>query len=950
VTKVTYKLPEKGVTEAQLKLLRPYLLGDRPREDGEWDMFCPLHEDRNKRSAQLNVKEGVWYCFAGCGGGSVAKLIRKKAEWVEPSAAARNGSGKSGVYKREKENITAADADAWHMALLSNEALTDELLSARGLWTKTLIDFKIGWDEKRQCYTIPVFNAEGELVVLRRYKLRVAEGDRKMKGANGMNQAVIYPIQNLEADSIIICEGELDALATTQHGFPAVTRTAGAQTWKREWNRLFKDKVVYVCHDMDKTGQEANRRVALALSKIADVRTVRLPYPLAEKGGKDLTDYWLDHDGDEDEFRRLLEDAEPFDAEREEEEPEELAPADVQVLDSFDARRVGRPLRLTTTVKGKKAPGYSIPRKIHCECDQDAGTKCEDCPMFQGEPNKDFLIKGSDPGVLDMMDTPRNQLEGAIRRTIGIPGGKCERLRTRVLEHQAVEILFAQPSIDHLSGSGEAREADYTNIKLTSVGRHDTQPNQTVQVVGALHPSPKSQLNEFLAWDVARMETSVDRFELDEETLGQLRIFQPAEGQGPLAKLREIADDMAVHVTRIYGRPELHAIMDLTFHSVISFDFDGKRIQRGWLDTLVIGDSRTGKTEVATRMARHYRSGEVVTCEGASYAGLVGGLQQFGTNKEWAITWGAIPLNDRRLVVLDEVGALDQERIGEMSSVRSSGVAELTKIQTERTFARTRLIWISNPRNARMADYTYGVQAIRPLIGTNEDIARFDLAMSVAAGEVPSGEINRMHRASSPQRYPSEACSALVRWVWSRTADQVDWAEGAERAVYSEADRIGGRYVEDPPLIQVANAREKIARIAVALAARTFSTDRTCERVVVTRAHVRGAVAFIDKVYNLQGFGYAERSRELIEDREEAQRKSKQIKVFLHNKPWLAKFLRSAGKFRRQDLEEIGPSVEREEANAIINTLYDARMVYKDKGDVRLTPTLHNLLRETRRR
>jgi hypothetical protein len=118
---------------------------------------------------------------------------------------------------------------------------------------------------------------------------------------------------------------------------------------------------------------------------------------------------------------------------------------------------------------------------------------------------------------------------------------------------------------------------------------------------------------------------------------------------------------------------------------------------------------------------------------------------------------------------------------------------------------------------------------------------------------------------------------------------------------------------------------------------------------VVTKEHVQDAVKFIDLLYNLRGFGYAERSKELIEDQKEAKRKARQIKVFLYNKPWLAKFLRSAGKFRRQDLEEIGPGVDKEEANAIINTLWEARMVVKDKGDVRLTPTLHNILRETRR-
>jgi hypothetical protein len=281
-----------------------------------------------------------------------------------------------------------------------------------------------------------------------------------------------------------------------------------------------------------------------------------------------------------------------------------------------------------------------------------------------------------------------------------------------------------------------------------------------------------------------------------------------------------------------------------------------------------------------------------------------------------------------------------------MSSVRSSGTAEITKIQTERTHARTRLIWLGNPRGARMADFTYGVQAIPPLIGNPEDIARFDLAMCVRAGEVSASEINRTH-SEGRLPYSTEACSQLVRWVWSRTPAQVKWAQGAEQAVYAVAQELGERYVEEPPLVQVANVRIKVARLAVALAARLFSTDAKGECIVVKRAHVEDAVQFLDLLYNMPSFGYAERSKEAIADTHEAQEQYDEVKEFLITQPGLAKFLRNAGTFRRQDLEEI-LNIERAEANAVINRLWGNRMVRKEKGDVRVMPALHTLLREVK--
>ena len=901
-------------------------------------MHCPLHDDR-KRSAQINFDKGVWFCHTEQIGGKVYKLLEQIDDWVAPPNAERNG--RASRPGQPAEDISDAKVKGWCSAMMANEVALEELVTSRGLKTKTISEFEIGWDSTRNCYTIPIRSADGKLLNIRRYQIRPPQGRRKIWGIEGMNAPQLYPIKVLADDEIIICEGELDALITNQNGFPAITKTGSALSWNARWNSNFKGKVIYLCHDCDETGQDANRRIGRALSKVArEIRVVRLPYPILDKNGKDLTDWWMEHDQDTRGFLRMIEEAELFDPNLAADEPERFDPTDTTALAALDSRMVGKPVRLTVTIKGKREPGYSIPRKVRFHCTRDAGTKCNFCPLFASGDDEQ-IIAGSDPVILEMVDANQKQVEDAARRRAGIM--KCTKLRVDMNEYQSVEILYARPSVEHVSGNGAG---DYKSIKLTSVGRHDTQPNNTVRVVGALQPDPRKHTNEFQAWDVARTESEIDRFALDDKTVRQLRKFRPRTGQPPLRRLREIANELSNHVSYIYGRPEMHMALDLTFHSALSFDFDGKRIHRGWIELLIIGDTRTGKSEVATRLCRFFKVGEVVSCEAATFAGIIGGLQQYGGAKEWSINWGAIPINDRRLVVLDEAGGLTTEEIASMSSVRSSGVAELTKIQQERTWARTRIIWMSNPRGGRMSDKTYGVQQIQPLIGNPEDIARFDLAMSVQAGDVAAEEINRPHRAGR-QRYDSEACSALIRWVWSRTPEQIIWKQNAEEAVYKRANEMGKRYVEDPPLVQAANVREKIARLSVAIAARLFSTDDSYERIVVRRQHVEAAVAFMDEIYNMPGFGYAERSRELISDRKAARKNSRRIRGYLADKPGLAKFLRSTGKFRRQDVEEV-LNVDREEANAIISTLYEARMVRKLKGDIWVEPTLHDLLRRVR--
>jgi hypothetical protein len=922
------------VREQHLKLLRPYFAGEQEKDNGEVDMHCPLHEDE-KRSASLNVQEGVWYCNACEVGGRVAQLIRERDLWVDPPAAARNGRARR---KREVPDITEGLVQGWVSALLANTVALEELREQRGLTEETILQYDIGWDSNQQAYTIPVPDGEGGYWNVRRYQLNPPKGRRKIwSHGSGYGEPRLYPVTVLDDDprSIVVCEGELDALLTIQNGVPAITRTGAADVWEAEWGEHFAGRVVYLCHDADEKGEAANRKVGKALRHAAkDVRVLKLPYATVPKHGKDLTDFWLEHDRKD--FKRMVK------AAREQGQPEEaetLDPSDASVLESFDARKVGKPLRLTVTVKGKRDPGYSVPKRVQMECTRDAGDKCHTCPMAAAGGEDEFEIEPYDPAVLELIGSTKGQRFDILKDHYG---AKCRsQLTIDVPEWQAVEQLFARPSVDHMNGSSAD---DYKNIKLTSVGRHDTLPNNTVQVVGALHPEPRQQLTEVLVWDVERLETSVDRFELNDETIEMMKRFQA--GKRPLKKLADISREMATHVTHIYGRPEMHAAMDLVWHSALSFDFGRQRVHRGWLQMLVVGDTRTGKSEVAKLLMRHYGAGEMVNCESATIAGVVGGLQQYGNTKEWAITWGTLPINDRRLVVLDEVSGLSQDAIGQMSDVRSRGVAQLTKIQQEQTYARTRTIWLGNPRNAGMREYTYGVQAIRPLIGTNEDIARFDLAMSVALGEVPREEMNREHAAGT-LHYTHEACATLVRWVWSRKPEQVVWADGAEQAVRDAANRMGARYVEDPPLVQGADVRIKIARVAVAMAGRLFSTDDTYENIVVRTEHVRDAVKFMDRLYGMPGFGYAERSREMLQDARDAAKASDDVRTYIAQKEGLAKFLRNTGSFKRQDIESM-LNYDKDMANAVINTLYRARMVRIERGDVRVEPALHVLLREVK--
>ena len=76
---------------------------------------------------------------------------------------------------------------------------------------------------------------------------------------------------------------------------------------------------------------------------------------------------------------------------------------------------------------------------------------------------------------------------------------------------------------------------------------------------------------------------------------------------------QEIADDLAVHVTRIYERPDLHLGVLMVLCSPLGFDFPGEGQIRGWLTAIIVGDTGTGKTTVSEGFFNFARIGSRVS-------------------------------------------------------------------------------------------------------------------------------------------------------------------------------------------------------------------------------------------------------------------------------------------------------------------------------------------------
>lgn len=951
----------------QLDVLAPYLTGGVNGAD-EQRMRCPIHDDGKEKnpSASVNHDKGVWNCMACHAGGSVGSLVRRLSGGSgRPQEPTSDEVGKAAYdpfvgltdadvvnlagWRKAKdqpyvETLTEAYVLKCQSHLMGDEELQEYLIAGRGLTLDTLRVHEVGYDEGRERWVLPVRDSDGALVNMRRYDPSPPEGTPKMKNAAGHGSPPrLYPHGNLNGDTVLVCEGEWDALLSTQHGYPAVTGTHGVMTWLPEWSKQLAGKHVTICFDNDKEGRVGAKQAARSLVlHAASVRIMEVP---VEDEHGDISDFWL-HGGTEEDWLEFYDTAEHV-AKPGEEPEEDLEPetTTVAVIGSMDSRTNGKALRMTVTITGKKDPTYSVPHEADLTCTLDAGPKCKGCVMnthYEGE-TRVTIGQRDVKAISRFIDAKDTQVLGLLRDVVGaVP---CNRLSHEEVSNHTVEEMFVTGSVDRRR---HTEEADYTHRRIYNVGSHNTATNMTATVTGTTVPSHKDRHNEFFAWDLVPAVTSIDQFTVDQTFIDRMSIFRYGK-DGPLAKCREIAQDLSANVTGIVGRERLHMAYDLVYHSLIGFTLDGKSISRGWLEFLVVGDTRTGKSETAISMSEHYELGHVVGCEGASFAGLVGGVKQVGD--KWTITWGEITINDRRLVVLDEASGLSQEIISQLSDIRSRGEAQLTKVERHQTKARCRLIWISNPRTNKFVDEKRydGIDVIEGLIGNPEDIARFDFAMSVSASDVRSEDINNPDRAKVPHVYTAELCRELIVWAWSRKPDQVDWKPDAYRKVYEAAEWMGKRYVDHPPLVQRTNVREKIARVAVALAARTFSTDDTGERLVIEKEHVRDAMMFLDQLYSYDNFGYLRLSQRIHRNYRLAAKNRAEMKKWLLTHPRLIEFLLDRrGSFRAQDLEEMA-GMMREEASQCINRLSETKMISKTKSQILIEPELNDLLKEIER-
>lgn len=157
-------------------------------------------------------------------------------------------------------------------------------LNERGISDEVL--FKNCVHVEDEDIVIPINGPDGRFLYNKYRRNPWSEEGSKYRYDKGAG-AALYNLNSalFSNDVVLICEGELDAMALQSKGYYAVSTTGGAGTFKEEWAPFLKDNEIYIVYDNDFAGIDGTIRL---LKFFPHARVVFIP---RTSHIKDVTDF-----------------------------------------------------------------------------------------------------------------------------------------------------------------------------------------------------------------------------------------------------------------------------------------------------------------------------------------------------------------------------------------------------------------------------------------------------------------------------------------------------------------------------------------------------------------------------------------------------------------------------------------------------------------------------------
>jgi hypothetical protein len=854
-------------TDGYEQWAKRYITMESVSDTGEARFFCIAHDNKNTSSASFNINSGLWKCQSiTCNAeGDVIDLYRIAHGIASNGEAIKKLALELGIIAE----ISDAVIQQHHEFLFAKPQLLQKCCEMLGLKASTLKHFRIGYvrrDPHVPRITIPIRGEDGEWADVRLYN-RNDEKAKMLHWAEGHGAVRFFPMEHQRQCQVLVgFEGEKDCMRATEFGVQgAFAFTGGAGKVPDNFAELFKGKTVFLCYDVDEAGKKGAERAAKKIAMVAEsVSIIVLPSEGLPANG-DFSD-WANLGHDMDSWEALVAQAvkvEPDPNSRMTDDFEDDGEAVQVSFKDLDTLQVfGQQVRFLGHAMGKShgLVSYQVPTEVIVDCPRNQKKLCDHCSLFelnaQEKPWR-LPINYRSERALEMFRVSVEQQGHALKRMLGV-NRRCEVIRIQTTKRQSIQHLLISPPVE----LSQMRE-DYNGIRKAYYHGDPIQDNRDYWFKGSIQADPKSQEMVLNLHAAEPARNALDNFVLNEEVLDAVEWFQPDQGQtleAHLAALHEYIEQD----TGIWGQHALQQVILDTIFSALEFDCGNRQIENGWVETLMIGDTGLAKSTLARRMMQMIDVGEFISAENVSLAGLIGGIEFI--DKVPITKWGALPRNHRGFVVLDEIDEMQKKNrdiTSQLTALRSSGRAEITKIHNAKTPACVRMLWITNPEDGRtIASYNGACRAIEGVIRSRQDIARFTKAIAVASESASVETITQLrerHERPGVRRHFNN----LAILVWSLARDQISFTQDAQLLLQSETIRLTSKYHESIPLMEKGRAFDKLAKLSVPMAALcgNFRETDGKMKLYVGVGHVQQAIRHLEQCYDHVAMGFDQYSK-----------------------------------------------------------------------------------------
>ncbi len=262
--------------------------------DIDFIIFCPFHNNSRTPAAEIHKTNGMFYCFA-CQETKTLEEVIMQASGRSYFEAARLIDSKSETKNLVEElqqtldkKIEFKEYDLSIIDKLNESALNSaraaNYYKSRKITKDSVIKYKLGYSEKQDMVTIPVYSPDGLCLG---FVGRSVEG-KIFKNTSGLPKSkTLFNLQRAKRyDKVFVVESSFDAIRLEQIGVHAVA-TLGA-TISKEQRKLLKQyfNEVIVLGDNDEAGQNMSKKMIAYFG----IGCIAPPLPEGIKDVSDLSD------------------------------------------------------------------------------------------------------------------------------------------------------------------------------------------------------------------------------------------------------------------------------------------------------------------------------------------------------------------------------------------------------------------------------------------------------------------------------------------------------------------------------------------------------------------------------------------------------------------------------------------------------------------------------------